>query len=180
MMTEFESIDANEALKRTKVKKFRELNTKWKKTLALMKMRKEEQHEESIHRRVESMALKKSLMDKILKENEEKKQQIVSEMKHKNKESFDLIHDKNQRRAEQIEKERLLNEKKTHERLNRISGHREINMRTFRDNFRSHTEKSLEHFKENWKHLGEENEQRAAELKSKEFEKYAGWVNLIV
>jgi len=179
MMTEFESMDTSEALRRSKVKKFRELNNKWKKTLALMKNKKEEIQEEAQNKRIETMANKKSVMDKIIKENEEKKQQILDEMKSKSKESVDYIKNKNKIRAEQIENERIQNEKKTHEKVHRISEYRTVKMNEFKETFTSHTAKSIEQYKHNWSKLQESKEKFHQEMAGKAFEKFAGWVKII-
>lgn len=177
MITEFDSIEANETLRRSKVKQFKDLNQKWKRTVSLMKTKKEEIHLEAINKRVEAMAAKKLSNEKILKENEEKKQQTLDELKSKNKQSVDLIHNKNQLRAQQIEQERLQNQKKTSDKLRRISDYRSTKMNEFKENFVRYITKSLDHFKENWREVKEQKEKREEELRSKVFDKFAGWVS---
>ncbi len=188
MMTEFESAHVTEHFKiskvrkiltNLKVKKFRDLNKKWKRTLALMKNRKEEMVEEALNKRMETMENKKSAMEKILKENEEKKLQILEEIKNKNKLTEEVIQTNMHLKAEKIEEERLNHEKKTKERLTRISEHRHTRLQETMENFLDNSHRSLDHFKKNWKRLEESKEKKQEELKAKAFDKYVGWVSLI-
>ena len=175
-MTEFEAEDISQSLRKSKAKKFKELNKKWKKTLDLMKTHKEEQHEEIQQKRISEMKKKKSAMNLILKENEEKKKKQLEETKDRIKDSEEQIHRNIIQNAERIEKERLENERKTMQKLNKISEHRKQKILETKENFLISTSKSLENFKINHQKVETENEQKHDMLKVKAFENFAEWV----
>jgi len=188
MMTEFEAEELNQSRIKTKVsnfyfmkkKKFQNLNDKWKKTVTAMKDAKTEMQKNYIEQQIKTLHNKSSVMTKILKENEEKKRKALEEIKDRQEQSEELMRINVLKRAEEIEKERLKNEKKTIDKLIRISDQRKKIMDGFKDSFSLQSSKSLNIFKHNYSKLEENSEKKHEDLKSKAFDKFALWVIIYI
>ena len=154
------------------VRKFKDLNSKWKKNLILMKEKRQDDSQNKLLKRSESLKMRGAIMGKVMKENQQRKIKESEEHLLKIHQAAENSKLRFIRRSESIEEERRKTDLELKLKMDKLCEGKRKNMEDIQNKFFTRSANSISHIKTQWQIINERELEKEKNMEEKAFDKY--------